>query len=245
MSSADTAATVFARGRKLVTHTEWALQQLESGEETSADAPAALTQTLNRLVQEVALLDRLVSDAPADQRRDDVWRKRASQLAAEAAAQRVAVERFLKTTHASRVERAERGLLFGAVRRAVAARRARAHRNARSRAPAHAPTHHPPQARADAIAVDAFVSERASLHASHAMMDDVAAAAGSVMGALQAQRATLKGAHKRALDIAAGLGVSNSLIRIIERRTVGDRIIVYGGSVVIMILLAIVVRWRG
>lgn len=76
------------------------------------------------------------------------------------------------------------------------------------------------------------------------MMDEVNAAADSVMGALHNQRAVIKSAHKRVLDIAASLGVSNSLIKIIERRTVGDRIIVYGGSAVILLLLVIVWRYR-
>ena len=126
VSAADTPESVHARGRKLVTNIVWALDQLEGGTDTSPDSPAALTQNLNRLMQEVALLDRLVSASPADQRRDDVWRKKTSELAKEAANQRENVERFLKTLHASRMERADRGLLFGAVRGGGAAESSRA-----------------------------------------------------------------------------------------------------------------------
>ena len=101
-----------------------------------------------------------------------------------------------------------------------------------------------PQARADAVAVDAFVSERASLVSSHAMMDEVANVAGAVMGSLRDQRSVLKGAHKRVLDIASTLGVSSSLMKIIERRTAGDRILVYGGSAVIVLLILLLWWFR-
>ena len=59
------------------------------------------------------------------------------------------------------------------------------------------------------------------------------------MGALRDQRSVLKGAHRRVLDIASSLGVSSSLMRIIERRTTGDRIIVYGGSLVVLLVLGV------
>jgi Golgi SNAP receptor complex protein 2 len=77
------------------------------------------------------------------------------------------------------------------------------------------------------------------------MMDEVTAAASNVMGALRDQRNVLKGAHKRVLDISSSLGVSNSLLKIIERRTVGDKILVYGGSACILLLLFLVFRLVG
>jgi Golgi SNAP receptor complex protein 2 len=92
--------------------------------------------------------------------------------------------------------------------------------------------------------VDSFLKERSSLLSSNAMMDEVAQAAESVMGALKDQRTVLKGAHKRVLDIATSLGVSNSLMKIIERRTVGDRVLVYGGSAFIVLLLVAVWWFR-
>lgn len=88
--------------------------------------------------------------------------------------------------------------------------------------------------------MDAFLQERASLTASHSMMDDVAAAAASAMGALRGQRGVLKGVHKRVLDMSSVLGASNAVMRLIERRTIGDKVIVYGGSVFIILLLVLV-----
>ena len=104
--------TVYARGRKLVATLEFQLQQLEDGL-SAADNVDALAQNLNRLFAEVAALDRLVDAAPVDRGRDDVWRKRAVALGAEAKAQRESVESFLKTTYAHKNEARERGMLFG------------------------------------------------------------------------------------------------------------------------------------
>lgn len=102
------------------------MQQLEDGAAAGdGDAPSALAQNLNRLFQEVALLDRVVDALPADRGRDDVWRKRAAQLGAEAMAQRQSVERFLKTSFAARQEQRERGLLLGGAAVRAAARRGR------------------------------------------------------------------------------------------------------------------------
>jgi len=132
MSSAGAPAAdvnaVYARGRKLVSTLEFQLQQLDDGlAAADGGAPDALAANLNRLFAEVAALDRLVDAAPADRGRDDVWRKRAAALAAEALAQRQSVERFLRTTFAARQEQRERGLLLGGAAvspRAAAARRA-------------------------------------------------------------------------------------------------------------------------
>jgi hypothetical protein len=45
-------------------------------------------------------------------------------------------------------------------------------------------------------------------------------------------------AHKKVLDVANTLGLSNSLIRIIERREGMDKLIVYGGMFLTLCLLA-------
>ena len=47
-------------------------------------------------------------------------------------------------------------------------------------------------------------------------------------------------AHMKALQMANTLGLSNSLMRVIQRRTSGDKILVYGGMVLITVLLLIV-----
>ena len=50
-------------------------------------------------------------------------------------------------------------------------------------------------------------------------------------------------AHMKALEMANTLGLSNSLMRVIQRRTSGDKVLVYGGMVLITILLYFVYRF--
>ncbi len=81
----------------------------------------------------------------------------------------------------------------------------------------------------DAVTVDAFLTQRASLASSHSLVDDFTSSAGAVLESLRSQRGVMKSAHRRVLDISSSLGFSTGLMRMIERRTTGDRMLVYGG----------------
>jgi Golgi SNAP receptor complex protein 2 len=151
----------------------------------------------------------------------ELWRKRAAQLSAEADALRAAVARYLQSSFLvarARAEREARHRLFDGAGGGGAGGGA-------------------------AVAVDALLAERASAGSSARMLDEYLATAGGVLGALKAQRATFKGAHKRALDVAASLGLSSSLLRLIERRTTADKILVYGGMALICVLVGLVLLW--
>ena len=58
------------------------------------------------------------------------------------------------------------------------------------------------------------------------------------------QRGALKGVHKRVLDLATTLGVSNSVMKMIERRQFLDKLLVYGGMLAVLALLWFVHRVR-
>jgi Golgi SNAP receptor complex protein 2 len=93
---------------------------------------------------------------------------------------------------------------------------------------------------ATAVAADSLLQERASLTRSSAMIDEFTSAAENVLTGLRSQRGVLKGAHRKALDVAANLGLSSTMMRVIERRTTADKILVYGGMAAVMLLLAVV-----
>ena len=67
------------------------------------------------------------------------------------------------------------------------------------------------------------------------------AAGRSALLAMTGQRETLKGAHKKALDVLSRLGVSESLLRVAERRARTDRVLAYGGIVSVCAVVAVVV----
>ncbi len=60
------------------------------------------------------------------------------------------------------------------------------------------------------------------IHRSTAAVDDLEAHGANLLGSLSSQRERLKSAHKKVLDVMNTLGVSNSLIRVIERRQTMD-----------------------
>jgi len=92
---------------------------------------------------------------------------------------------------------------------------------------------------AQAVAVDSMLAERASLSHSSQLIDEYTALAGHVLGSIKSQRTTLKSAHKKVLDVATSLGLSSTLMRMIERRTTADKILVYGGMVFMLLLVGI------
>lgn len=64
----------------------------------------------------------------------------------------------------------------------------------------------------------------------------------STLDSLRLQKSTLKGAQRRVLDASSRLGISRSLMKIIQRKTNQDRYIFYTG--VIVIFLVIYFCWR-
>ena len=214
------APSLYAHVQSLQDTLEYQLQSLESGGGGAASLESGQGVVTPAMLTET--LNQLCQEVARLERlledgslKDATWRPRVSHLSSEARGQRRAVERYLRATHDARQEERDRGLLFGGAAQ-----------------------------RSDAVAADSSLRERTSLLSSHAMLDEVSAAADSVLGALKDQRGVLKGAHKRVLDIAATLGMSNSLMKIIERRTVGDRVLVYGGSAFILLLLLAVWWFR-
>ena len=223
------ATAAYAAARTELNAVEFQLQQLEAGEAAGALADddsmrrQAASEAANRLAAAVSALQRAVaadfSGVAAASVKADLWRKRAAQLAAEAEALRGAVAKFLAAS--------------------FLVTRAREEREARQRLF----TGSGASGGGGGGAVDSLLSERASATQSSQMLDEYLAAAGGVLGALRAQRTTFKGAHKRVLDVAASLGLSSSFMRVIERRTTADAILVYGGMALICLLVGLVLLW--
>ena len=85
--------------------------------------------------------------------------------------------------------------------------------------------------------IDAYAQEGSSLVRSQRMVGEYLASGQTALASLADQRQRLKGVQRRVLDIANIMGVSNSLLRMSERRTTVDKLIVYGGMLLISGLL--------
>lgn len=87
-----------------------------------------------------------------------------------------------------------------------------------------------------------YHQERDSLNNSHNLVDQTINIGYSVIDNLQQQRSKLVGAHSKLQGIAETLGISDSLLRVIDRREKGDALLVYGGMLATVVFLFIVYR---
>jgi golgi SNAP receptor complex member 2 len=76
-------------------------------------------------------------------------------------------------------------------------------------------------------------------------VDDLLAHGASVLGALGEQKERLKGAQHKMLDLLNSIGVSASLLRVIDRRQRMDAMLVYGGMLFTVVLLLIIWLFSG
>ena len=90
--------------------------------------------------------------------------------------------------------------------------------------------------------IDAALQHNMGLHNAHKGMDELLYSGSNIVTNLRDQRGTLKGAHRKILDIANTLGMSNTVMRLIERRSYQDKFILYGGMIVTVIIMLLV--WK-
>jgi golgi SNAP receptor complex member 2 len=88
--------------------------------------------------------------------------------------------------------------------------------------------------------IDALSRENDSLLHSHRMLDDFTAMGQSALDSLHRQRAHLKGLHRRVLDIGNSIGMSSSLLRLIERTETFNACLVATGILVTCTVVGLV-----
>lgn len=93
-----------------------------------------------------------------------------------------------------------------------------------------------------AIQIDHAVQHHDRLAFSNREMDSMIMSGHGVLENLKSQRLTLKGAQRKILDLANTLGLSNTVMRLIERRTYQDKFILYGGMIVTLIIMFLI--WK-
>ncbi|OQR92592.1 hypothetical protein THRCLA_08668 [Thraustotheca clavata] len=85
--------------------------------------------------------------------------------------------------------------------------------------------------------------EHNSLSRSSQMVSDITDLAYASLGNLSDQRDRMKGVQRKVLDVANRLGLSSSLLRVIERRDTVDKWIVYGGMALVLGFMYICVAY--
>ena len=204
-----------ANARKLVLTVNEQLQALESGQDTSVGLQSLISQNLNALAREVQELEGLLAAVAPGSR--GLWRKKITQLTDESASLRHALGKYASSRSAQQRELEEREALLAGGRGGGEL----------------------------AIDINGFAAhESRRLHESDSAIDGLTGNATAVLDQLGQQRGALKGVHKRVLDLATTLGVSNSVMKMIERRQFLDKLLVYGGMLAVLALLWFVHRVR-
>lgn len=89
-----------------------------------------------------------------------------------------------------------------------------------------------------------YEHEAQSLNQSSSMVDDILKTGFSALEQLQVQRLTLKGTKTKMLDVANRIGVGKDIIRMIEKKENETALVVYGGMIVLSLLLLVLFVWK-
>lgn len=92
------------------------------------------------------------------------------------------------------------------------------------------------------VMIDPALQHHSKLTESHNQLDNLIGHGSSIISGLRDQRVTLKGAHRKVMDIANTLGLSNTVMRLIEKRTDQDKIIMVILMVVCLVFMYLV--WK-
>ncbi|KAM6450056.1 Golgi SNAP receptor complex member 2 isoform 1-T1 [Liasis olivaceus] len=93
------------------------------------------------------------------------------------------------------------------------------------------------------IPIDETLQFNESLQNAHRGMDDLIGSGTSILQGLRDQRVTLKGTHKKIMDVANMLGLSNTVMRLIEKRAFQDKYFMIGGMLVTCIIMFLVLQY--
>ena len=93
------------------------------------------------------------------------------------------------------------------------------------------------------IQMDYFLQESDKLGKSNTAMDNILAMGQASLQSLYEDRDIFKRTKKRLLDIGNSLGLSHTVLRLIEQRTLQDKIILWTGMILTTILLGFLYIW--
>ncbi|KAL5111002.1 Golgi SNAP receptor complex member 2 [Taenia crassiceps] len=98
---------------------------------------------------------------------------------------------------------------------------------------------------ATVLQIDTEVTEFSRLQAVSRRLDEMLLGGSASLEALKFQGSTLKNSHRRLLDLANTLGLSNTVMRLIQRRGYQDKVLFYvlaGGTLVAMYFIWYFIR---
>ena len=91
--------------------------------------------------------------------------------------------------------------------------------------------------------VDAEAAARRHVHGSKRALEEAFETGAGILGSMAGQRERLKSTHRRLLDVLNRVGLSDSVLRLAERRQRLDQLLVYGGMAATLLLVGLLYWW--
>ncbi|KAG6553469.1 hypothetical protein Mapa_004381 [Marchantia paleacea] len=214
-----TLSDVYQQARHALLRVRDGLERLERLENTGGASGSDLAQGVQRdlaqLQQSSVEMERLWrQQMPKAQR--DLWKRKVEQVAEESDSLKLGLDKYLGRQHRRHVEAQERAELFR-------------------------------RTNGDSASILQVLDEEAqtmqSVQRSSNMLDEAYATGAAVLAKYSEQRERLKSAQRKALDVLNTVGLSNSVLRVIERRHRVDKWISYVGMFVTVVIVISVWRW--
>ncbi|KAL2651164.1 hypothetical protein R1flu_019292 [Riccia fluitans] len=214
-----TLSDVYQQARHALLRVRDGLERLERLESTGGASGSELAQAVLRdlaqLQQSSVEMERLWrQQMPRAQR--DLWKRKVEQVAEESDSLKLGLDKYLSRQHRRQVEAQERAELFRRTNGETAT---------------------------ILQVLDEEAQTMQSVQRSSTMLDEAFATGAAVLSKYSEQRERLKSAQRKALDILNTVGLSNSMLRVIERRIRVDKWISYVGMFLTVVIVISVWKW--
>ncbi|GAV88738.1 V-SNARE_C domain-containing protein [Cephalotus follicularis] len=218
----STLSDIYQSSKKLLLRARDGIERLERLESSTSngglDSPD-LSHSIKRDISQIQSLcfdmDRLWRSVDSKSHRD-LWKRKVEQVAEEAESLKDSLDKYLLRNQRRMMEAKERAELLG-------------------------------RANGDSAHVLRIFDEEAqamqSVRSSSRMLEESFATGTAILSKYAEQRERLKGAQRKALDVLNTVGLSNSVLRLIERRNRVDTWIKYVGMALVVIILYFFLRW--
>ncbi|KAK7333701.1 hypothetical protein VNO80_30478 [Phaseolus coccineus] len=218
-----TLSEIHQSAKKLLLRSRDGLERLErleysatAGTGADTELSFAVKKDITQIQSLCVEMDRLWRSVAAKPQRD-LWKRKVEQIAEEAESLRASLDKYNLRNQKRMREANERAELLE-------------------------------RANGDSAHVLRIFDEEAqalhSVRTSARELENANAIGEAILSSIHGQRERLKSAHRKALDILNTVGISNSVLRLIERRNRVDQWIKYAGMLLTVIFLFAFVFWR-
>ncbi|CAB4316524.1 unnamed protein product [Prunus armeniaca] len=216
-----TLSEIYQSAKKLLLRTRDGLEKLErlenAGGIDSPDLSTSVKKDISQIQSLSSEMDRLWRSVGAKSQRD-LWKRKVEQIVEEAQSLKESLDKYNLRNQKRAQEFRERAELLG-------------------------------RANGEGAHVlrifDDEAQARASVHSSSRMLEEASATGESILRKYAEQRDWLKSAQRKGLDVLNTVGLSNSVLKLIERRNRVDQSIKYAGMILtVVIVVYLIWGWR-